>query len=206
MVKVLASYQEEIANQEIPSGKKKVLLAGLKLFSKKGFHATTTAEIAHEAGVSEGTIYKYFKSKDDLLAKLLSPMLTEIKDNFFVQLDDYHDLTKLISFLVEDRIQFLLINFDFLKLFIQELLTDNKIIDLFKTEVTGKNGVFAYFDDLKKRFGEINSDLTSIQLLRIFISPIFTYVVQVKVFGINSQDKNADLALIKKQIYLGLTA
>lgn len=206
MVKVLASYQEEIANQEIPSGKKKVLLAGLKLFSKKGFHATTTAEIAHEAGVSEGTIYKYFKSKDDLLAKLLSPMLTEIKDNFFVQLDDYHDLTKLISFLVEDRIQFLLINFDFLKLFIQELLTDNKIIDLIKTEVTGKNGVFAYFDDLKKRFGEINSDLTSIQLLRIFISPIFVYVVQVKVFGINSSDKNADLALIKKQIYLGLTA
>ncbi|QYN58257.1 TetR/AcrR family transcriptional regulator [Lactobacillus panisapium] len=206
MVKVLASYQEEIANQEIPSGKKKVLLAGLKLFSKKGFHATTTAEIAHEAGVSEGTIYKYFKSKDDLLAKLLSPMLTEIKDNFFVQLDDYHDLTKLISFLVEDRIQFLLINFDFLKLFIQELLTDNKIIDLIKTKVTGKNGVFAYFDDLKKRFGEINSDLTSIQLLRIFISPIFTYVVQVKVFGINSKDKNADLALIKKQIYLGLTA
>lgn len=206
MVKVLASYQEEIANQEIPSGKKKVLLAGLKLFSKKGFHATTTAEIAHEAGVSEGTIYKYFKSKDDLLAKLLSPMLTEIKDNFFVQLDDYHDLTKLISFLVEDRIQFLLINFDFLKLFIQELLTDNKIIDLIKSEIAGKNGVFAYFDDLKKRFGEINSDLTSIQLLRIFISPIFTYVVQVKVFGINSQDKNADLALIKKQIYLGLTA
>lgn len=206
MVKVLASYQEEIANQEIPSGKKKVLLAGLKLFSKKGFHATTTAEIAHEAGVSEGTIYKYFKSKDDLLAKLLSPMLTEIKDNFFVQLDDYHDLTKLISFLVEDRIQFLLINFDFLKLFIQELLTDNKIIDLIKTEIAGKNGVFAYFDDLKKRFGDINSDLTSIQLLRIFISPIFTYVVQVKVFGINSQDKNADLALIKKQIYLGLTA
>lgn len=205
MVKVLASYQEEIANQEIPSGKKKVLLAGLKLFSKKGFHATTTAEIAHEAGVSEGTIYKYFKSKDDLLAKLLSPMLTEIKNNFFVQLDDYHDLTKLISFLVEDRIQFLLINFDFLKLFIQELLTDNKIIDLIKTEVTGKNGVFAYFDDLKKRFGEINSDLTSIQLLRIFISPIFVYVVQVKVFGINSSNKNTDLALIKKQIYLGLT-
>ena len=206
MVKVLASYQEEIANQEIPSGKKKVLLAGLKLFSKKGFHATTTAEIAHEAGVSEGTIYKYFKSKDDLLAKLLSPMLTEIKDNFFVQLDDYHDLTKLISFLVEDRIQFLLINFDFLKLFIQELLTDNKIIDLIKTEIAGKNGVFAHFDDLKERFNEINQELTSAQLLRIFISPIFTYVVQVKVFGINSQDKNADLALIKKQIYLGLTA
>ena len=71
-----------------------------------------------------------------MLAKLLSPILIEIKDNFFVQLDDYHDLKKLISFLVEDRLQFLLINFDFLKLFIQELLTDDKII--------------AYFDDLKK--------------------------------------------------------
>ncbi|MCX8722159.1 MULTISPECIES: TetR/AcrR family transcriptional regulator [unclassified Lactobacillus] len=206
MVKVLASYQEEIANQEIPSGKKKVLLAGLKLFSKKGFHATTTAEIAHEAGVSEGTIYKYFKSKDDLLANLLSPMLTEIKDNFFVQLDDYHDLKKLISFLVEDRMQFWLINFDFLKLFIQELLINNQIVDLIKTKIMGKNGVFAHFDDLKERFNEINQELTSAQLLRIFISPIFTYVVQVKVFGIVPSDPTADLALIKKQIYLGLTA
>lgn len=206
MAKILASYKEEIKNQSIPSGKKKVLLAGLKLFSKHGFHATTTAQIAREADVSEGTIYKYFKSKDDLLASLLSPMLQEIKANFFVHLDDYHELTSLISFVVEDRIQFLLLNFDFLKILIQELLTEGRTLELIQGEITGKDGVLAYFIDLKERFSEINQKLTSIQLLRIFVSPIFAYAVQIKIFGITEKSKKCDLDLIKNQIYAELIA
>lgn len=206
MAKILASYKEEIENQSIPSGKKKVLLAGLKLFSKHGFHATTTAQIALEADVSEGTIYKYFKSKDDLLASLLSPMLQEIKANFFVHLDDYHELTSLISFVVEDRIQFLLLNFDFLKILIQELLTEERTLELIQGEITGKDGVLAYFSDLKERFSEINQKLTSIQLLRIFVSPIFAYAVQIKIFGITEKSKKCDLDLIKNQIYAELIA
>lgn len=206
MAKILASYKEEIKNQSIPSGKKKVLLAGLKLFSKHGFHATTTAQIAREADVSEGTIYKYFKSKDDLLASLLSPMLQEIKANFFVHLDDYHELTSLISFVVEDRIQFLLLNFDFLKILIQELLTEERTLELIQEEITGKDGVLAYFSDLKERFSEINQKLTSIQLLRIFVSPIFAYAVQIKIFGITEKSKKCDLDLIKNQIYAELIA
>lgn len=206
MAKILASYKEEIKNQSIPSGKKKVLLAGLKLFSKHGFHATTTAQIAREADVSEGTIYKYFKSKDDLLANLLSPMLQEIKANFFVHLDDYHELTSLISFVVENRIQFLLLNFDFLKILIQELLTEGRTLELIQGEITGKDGVLAYFNDLKERFSEINQKLTSIQLLRIFVSPIFAYAVQIKIFGITEKSKKCDLDLIKNQIYAELIA
>lgn len=206
MAKILASYKEEIKNQSIPSGKKKVLLAGLKLFSKHGFHATTTAQVAREADVSEGTIYKYFKSKDDLLASLLSPMLQEIKANFFVHLDDYHELTSLISFVVEDRIQFLLLNFDFLKILIQELLTEERTLELIQGEITGKDGVLAYFNDLKERFSEINQKLTSIQLLRIFVSPIFAYAVQIKIFGITEKSKKCDLDLIKNQIYAELIA
>lgn len=206
MAKILASYKEEIENQSIPSGKKKVLLAGLKLFSKHGFHATTTAQIALEADVSEGTIYKYFKSKDDLLASLLSPMLQEIKGNFFVHLDDYHELTSIISFVVEDRIQFLLLNFDFLKILIQELLTEERTLELIQGEITGKDGVLAYFSDLKERFSEINQKLTSIQLLRIFVSPIFAYAVQIKIFGITEKSKKCDLDLIKNQIYAELIA
>lgn len=206
MAKILASYKEEIKNQSIPSGKMKVLLAGLKLFSKHGFHATTTAQIAREADVSEGTIYKYFKSKDDLLASLLSPMLQEIKANFFIHLDDYHELTSLISFVVEDRIQFLLLNFDFLKILIQELLTEGRTLELIQGEITGKDGVLAYFNDLKERFSEINQKLTSIQLLRIFVSPIFAYAVQIKIFGITEKSKKCDLNLIKNQIYAELIA
>lgn len=36
------------------------------LFAERGYSDTTTAEIARRAGVAEGTIYRHFKSKDDL--------------------------------------------------------------------------------------------------------------------------------------------
>ena len=63
-----SSYLSKINDEKMPAGKKKVILAALDLFSNRGFHATTTAAIAKRAGVSEGTIYKYFRSKEDLLS------------------------------------------------------------------------------------------------------------------------------------------
>lgn len=44
-----------------------ILDAALKLFAEKGFAATTMAELAAMAGVTAGTIYRYFPSKDALI-------------------------------------------------------------------------------------------------------------------------------------------
>ena len=71
MSQVLNNYAAQLDQAKMPAGKKKVLQTALNLFANYGFHATTTAKIAKQAGISEGTIYKYFKSKDDLLGKLL---------------------------------------------------------------------------------------------------------------------------------------
>lgn len=43
--------------------KEAVLKAAVKIFSEKGYSAATTSEIAKEAGVAEGTIFRYFKTK-----------------------------------------------------------------------------------------------------------------------------------------------
>jgi AcrR family transcriptional regulator len=67
-----------------PSSKKiskkrqlEILEAAVKVFSEKGFSASTTKEIAREAGISEGTIFKYFHTKKDLLLGLLAPVITD---------------------------------------------------------------------------------------------------------------------------------
>ncbi|WP_287153817.1 TetR/AcrR family transcriptional regulator [Candidatus Solincola tengchongensis] len=50
--------------------------AALKLFSQKGFHNTTVTEISEAAGLGKGTIYWYWKSKEELAFSLVEDMLS----------------------------------------------------------------------------------------------------------------------------------
>ncbi len=50
--------------------RERILDAAVRVFARKGFHATRVSEVAKAAGVADGTIYLYFKSKDDLLVSL----------------------------------------------------------------------------------------------------------------------------------------
>lgn len=47
-----------------------ILNAALKLFVEFGFHGTPTSKIATEAGVSNGTLFHYYKTKDELVSAL----------------------------------------------------------------------------------------------------------------------------------------
>ncbi|WP_240375493.1 TetR/AcrR family transcriptional regulator [Bacillus piscicola] len=47
-----------------------IILAALKLFSEKGYFSTSVQDIATYCGISKGSFYKYFKSKEDLLIEV----------------------------------------------------------------------------------------------------------------------------------------
>jgi len=51
--------------------------AALKVFSAKGYHRATMSEIALEAGFGKGTLYWYWKSKEDLYFSLIEDMHRE---------------------------------------------------------------------------------------------------------------------------------
>ncbi len=57
------------------STEERIKKAALRLFSEKGFHQTSTTEISNAAGVGKGSIYWYWKSKEDLAFSLVSDML-----------------------------------------------------------------------------------------------------------------------------------
>lgn len=48
----------------------RILDAATKVFAKRGFFAAQVADVAKRAGIAAGTVYLYFKSKDDLLLSL----------------------------------------------------------------------------------------------------------------------------------------
>jgi TetR/AcrR family fatty acid metabolism transcriptional regulator len=56
-----------IKAQKKPAKGAAILKAAENIFARKGFHAATVSDIARKAKVSEGTIYEYFSSKEELL-------------------------------------------------------------------------------------------------------------------------------------------
>ena len=60
----------------------RILDAACKVFAEKGFHQSTIAMIAKEAGVADGTIYLYFKNKDDILVQFHEHKTKQVFDRF----------------------------------------------------------------------------------------------------------------------------
>src|SRR5947209_17606495 len=67
-----------LAREQKTDKRARILEAAIQVFASRGFHTATVAEIARAAGVADGTIYLYFKSKDDLLLKLFEEKMQEL--------------------------------------------------------------------------------------------------------------------------------
>src|SRR4051794_38999386 len=56
----------------------KIIKAAVETFSEKGYAASSTSEIAQKAGVAEGTIFRHYKTKKDLLLSIVAPMMAKL--------------------------------------------------------------------------------------------------------------------------------
>ncbi|HEY5577421.1 MAG TPA: TetR/AcrR family transcriptional regulator [Deferrimonas sp.] len=59
----------------------RILRAAVKIFSRKGFFNSKVSEIARAAEVADGTIYLYFRNKDDLLISLFEEKMGEVVED-----------------------------------------------------------------------------------------------------------------------------
>ena len=64
-----------MARKRVGNKRERIIASAAKLFGDKGYHDTTTAEIAESAGVAAGTIYIYFSSKEELLVAVFEEFL-----------------------------------------------------------------------------------------------------------------------------------
>ena len=95
--------------------RQRILDAALHVFAQKGFYNTKVSEIAREAGVADGTIYNYFKSKDDILILLfedrmdwiLERLETELQGDVESQIRTYISLHLGIAEIAPDLAEFI---------------------------------------------------------------------------------------------------
>jgi TetR/AcrR family fatty acid metabolism transcriptional regulator len=65
----------------------RILEAATKVFAEHGYFKSTVAQIAKEAGVADGTIYLYFKNKDDIMVQFLDYKIKKVFARFRQEVD-----------------------------------------------------------------------------------------------------------------------
>jgi AcrR family transcriptional regulator len=105
----------------------RVLDAALEMFAERGYSGVATNEIAKKAGVAEGTIFKTWKTKKDLLVAVVAPLffrimaprlMGEVRD---LLLRPWPDAESLLRAIFQNREEFIRDHKSVLKVVLQEL-------------------------------------------------------------------------------------
>ena len=66
-----------MAREKTDDKRERILEAAVKVFARKGYFAARVSEIARKAGVADGTIYLYFRNKEDILVCLFDEVMAD---------------------------------------------------------------------------------------------------------------------------------
>ncbi|BFH68295.1 MAG: TetR/AcrR family transcriptional regulator [Paenibacillus dendritiformis] len=115
------------ANPKMTEKQERIVKAAIEVFAQKGFAASSTSEIAQRAGVAEGTIFRHYKTKKDLLLSIVAPSIVKLIAPFVLRefkdvLDtEYESYDQFLRAVIENRIDFLHHNMSLVRIVLQEL-------------------------------------------------------------------------------------
>ncbi len=97
-----------------------ILTTAEQIFARQGYHTTTMETVAEECGWSKGTLYLYFKNKEDLFFSILIEKMEHFSETLLSELKNSEGLEGKIAALIEAQFQFLTENKHFFQLVIAE--------------------------------------------------------------------------------------
>ncbi|MBM7617536.1 AcrR family transcriptional regulator [Weissella uvarum] len=178
--KIFNNFTDWVNTTDMPNGKRKVLQAAVELFSEKGYAGTSTSEIAKLSGMSEATVFKYFKTKHELLESILEPMVEHLVPSIaqdFVSSVQAHQMSldDFINFIVHDRYAFFAENQHVIMILLTEFLTNKDFVEKAKTKIS------PYFENLLAQVEKIGGDelaVTPVEVIRIVGGQLVMYLMQ----------------------------
>ena len=185
--------------------KDKILKHALKLFSSKGYKATTVRDIAGAVGIKQSALYNHFKNKDEILETLISNLTSSAIVTIFDDKEskELHKQGK--SLLMSIATTFKLIGFDsqneaLLKLLMQEIYRNERIREIYNE--------YFYQENVKKLsgifFGMMQEDIIKssdpLLLANEFFSPLFFYQMQVSLLKLDKKSTSSVVSLFEKHV------
>lgn len=176
--------QRASKRNRIPSEKqRKVLEAAIDVFSEKGFSQASTSEIARRAGVAEGTVFKRYSTKKDLLleiglfiaSKVAIPVQARELEKLLSR--PYPRIEDLLRAFLRNRLDFAKQNRKLLKIAVQELPFHPELQRILRETIGGKvvPAAIRAIDRFKKS-GQLGNYPSS-TILRMIAAQFMGYVV-----------------------------
>ncbi|MBM7564332.1 TetR/AcrR family transcriptional regulator [Paenibacillus sacheonensis] len=167
----------------------RIVQAAIEVFAEKGYAASSTNEIAQRAGVAEGTIFRHYKTKKELLLGIVAPAMTKLITPFVLRgfnnvLDsEYDSYDQVLRAMIENRIEFLRKNRNVLKILMQEIPFHPEMQERFQREVLG-----VVLERLKRIVAKFQTnghmaELPSATVVRLSISAIMGYIAVRTFYG-----------------------
>ena len=201
---VFESFEAYLKEADYPKGKKKIMQAAVDLISTKSYNGTSTLQISKHAGLSQATLFKYFKTKEDLLTAILHPVVPGLFGRFFEELLAVNTTEEKVHYLVHNRMAYLKKNRALMKIILQEIFSNKKLrneqIFIWNTI---QDKLLRVHEELVAD-PRVNPEITIPQMVRICVGPLLAYFAQLYIVGDNGEIKEEDLDLLEKQILGGL--
>ncbi|MCR3761668.1 TetR/AcrR family transcriptional regulator [Clostridium felsineum] len=168
---------------------REIMEAAIKIFSEKGYNAATTSEISKEAGIAEGTIFRYFKNKKALLAriiifssKLIGKNLITNRLEKLIKNNKDKNLKEVLKLIMLDRIDLLEKNKEIFKIVFTEIQYQEDLREQFMENIilTFKEMIEGYI--INNDFNEKFKNLDIMIVGRTFIGSVVMYVMQKAIF------------------------
>ena len=174
---------------------RKILVAATEMFAEKGFAATSTNEIAKKAGVAEGTIFRHYKTKKDLLLSIVTPMMVKmlgpiiLKDLNKVLDKEFEHFEDFVRAMIKNRQEFLEKNLKVIQIFLQEIPFHHELREQF-IEHIGKKVILRLIQIVEhyQSKGQI-VNLPATTVIRLAASTIMGYFATKYVIGVKWNDE-----------------
>ena len=201
---IFESFEAYLKEADYPKGKKKIMQAAVDLISTKSYNGTSTLQISKHAGLSQATLFKYFKTKEDLLTAIVHPVVPGLFGRFFEELLAVNTTEEKVHYLVHNRMAYLKKNRALMKIILQEIFSNKKLrneqIFIWNTI---QDKLLRVHEELVAD-PRVNPEITIPQMVRICVGPLLAYFAQLYIVGDKGDIREEDLDLLEKQILGGL--
>ncbi|MEU5979759.1 TetR/AcrR family transcriptional regulator [Streptomyces sp. NPDC047315] len=72
-----------VSQQHLDARRRQILDGAARCFARNGFHATSMQDVLGEVGLSAGAVYRYFRSKDELIEAIANEVFDGVRAAFF---------------------------------------------------------------------------------------------------------------------------